>query len=77
MFATVEAYNRALQRSSLPKLMLTVTPGAVITAPVAEWCQAHLPNLQTVHLGAGIHFVQEDDPDEIGAAVATWYEQLG
>jgi hypothetical protein len=26
---------------------------------------------------AGIHFVQEDSPDEIGRAIAGWMEALG
>jgi haloalkane dehalogenase len=25
----------------------------------------------------GVHFVQEDSPDEIGQAVADWYQRLG
>ncbi len=72
VFAAVEAYNRGLQQSNLPKLLLYVSPGAVITAPVVEWCRGHLPNLQTVYLGEGIHFIQEDYPEQIGQAVAAW-----
>jgi haloalkane dehalogenase len=72
VFAAVEAYNHCLQQSNLPKLLLYVTPGAVITAPVVDWCRQHLPNLQTVYLGEGIHFIQEDYPDQIGQAVSEW-----
>ncbi len=76
VFAAVEAYNRGLQQSNLPKLLLYVTPGAVITAPVVEWCRNHLTNLQTVYLGEGIHFIQEDYPEQIGKAVAEWLPML-
>jgi len=26
---------------------------------------------------AGVHFVQEDSPDEIGRAIAGWMEEVG
>lgn len=76
VFAAVEAYNRSLQQSNLPKLLLYVSPGAVITAPVVEWCRSHLTHLQTVYLGEGIHFIQEDYPDQIGQAVADWVQTI-
>lgn len=74
--AVVEAYNRQLQQSDLPKLLFHATPGAIITAPVVEWCQQHLKNLETVDLGQGIHYLQEDHPDQIGTVLAEWYRAL-
>ncbi len=72
----VEEYNRKLQQSALPKLLFTVTPGALITAPVVEWCQQNLSNLKVVDIGPGIHFVQEDNPHLIGTELANWYNSL-
>ena len=60
--AAVEAYNAKLQQSRLPKLLFSCTPGALIPAPVTEWCLQNLPHLKVVDLGSGIHFVQEDNP---------------
>ncbi len=74
--AVVEEYNRKLQQSQLPKLLFSATPGAIIDAQAVSWCQQHLPNLHVVDIGAGIHFVQEDNPHLIGTELAKWYTNL-
>ncbi len=61
-----------LQRSPIPKLLLTATPGALIGDKLIAWCEANLPNLQSVNVGEGSHFIQEDCPHEIGDAIAGW-----
>ncbi len=72
----VNEYNAKLQQSKLPKLMLTVTPGVLLNPERAQWCEENLSNLETVHLGPGSHFIQEQYPHEIGEAIAAWYEKL-
>jgi haloalkane dehalogenase len=74
--AAVSDYNAKLQRSELPKLLLHATPGAVITAPLVDWCKKNLTRLEVVHVGDGIHYLQEDHPHEIGSAIAGWYRAL-
>ena len=74
--AIVEEYHRKLQQSQLPKLLLSATPGGIIDAQAVAWCQQNLPNLHVVDIGAGIHFVQEDNPHLIGTALAKWYSSL-
>jgi haloalkane dehalogenase len=74
--AAVEAYNAKLQQSDLPKILFSCTPGALITAEVVSWCEAHLKNLTVVDVGPGIHFVQEDNPHLIGSELAKWYAGL-
>ncbi|MFQ6083397.1 MAG: haloalkane dehalogenase [Candidatus Aminicenantia bacterium] len=72
----VAAYNAKLQQSDLPKLLFYATPGALITAPVVEWCQQNLKNLKLVDIGQGIHYLQEDNPHLIGSELANWYSSL-
>ena len=74
--AAVEEYNRQLQQSPLPKLLFCATPGALVPAPLVEWCQHHLSNLKVVDIGPGIHFIQEDNPQLIGTELANWYSSL-
>ncbi|MEP4771076.1 MAG: haloalkane dehalogenase [Roseibium sp.] len=62
--------------SDLPKLLFHVTPGALIPAPAVAWLQANVPNLETIHLGEGQHFIQEDHPDAIGQGLASWLNKL-
>jgi haloalkane dehalogenase len=78
MVARVEAYDGWLESSGqVPKLLLTFEPGAIMSPPVVEWCRQHVSSLEVVHIGGGIHFVQEDQGPAIGAAIASWLEANG
>jgi len=72
----VGAYNEWLQRSDLPKLLFHATPGAIMPAPLVDWCRQNLRNLKTVDIGPGIHFLQEDNPHLIGSELANWCSSL-
>jgi len=74
--AVVADYNLKLQQSEIPKLLLYATPGVVLTAPLVEWCRRSLKDLTAVNVGDGLHYLQEDHPNEIGAAIAGWYRAL-
>jgi haloalkane dehalogenase len=74
--AIVTRYRDALTRSPLPKLLLTGEPGALVQAPFVAWCKENLPNLEVASVGPGIHYLQEDHPHEIGAAIADWLRRL-
>ena len=66
--SVVNDYGSWLADSDVPKLFINAEPGAVvhgrIRALVRSW-----PNLTETTV-SGVHFVQEDSPNEIGAAVA-------
>ncbi len=66
----VQSYADWLSQSDVPKLLVAAEPGALLTGPALEFCQAW-PN-QTEITVAGNHFVQEDSPHEIGEAIANW-----
>ncbi len=72
----VAAYNAWLQRTEIPKLLLYAKPGALIRKRAVEWARERFPNLETVDIGPGLHFVQEDNPHGIGEAVAEWHRRL-
>jgi haloalkane dehalogenase len=72
----VSGYWQWLQKSETPKLMLYASPGAIIKKDVAADLKSKLPNLTSVHIGKGIHYVQEDQPDAIGDALAAWLPTL-
>lgn len=65
-------YQEKLQHSEMPKLMITVSPGVLIPEEAASWAKDNLPNLTSVHVGNGLHFIQEDHPREIGQAIKDW-----
>jgi haloalkane dehalogenase len=70
--ARIEAYAAWLQRTPLPKLLIHADPGVLLPARLVEWARVHLEQLTTVHVGRGIHYLQEDHPHAIGAAIADW-----
>jgi haloalkane dehalogenase len=71
----VRAYGEWLSGSDLPKLFVNADPGAILIGEQREFCRTW-PNQKEVTV-PGIHFVQEDSPDEIGRAVAEWRRSLG
>lgn len=66
----VTAYGAWLSQTETPKLFVNAEPGALISGPVVDFVRTW-PNLTEVSV-AGIHFIQEDSPDEIGQAIADW-----
>lgn len=69
-------YLEALQSSQTPKLHVHVEPGVVNTAEDVAWAADNLPNLSSVGVGAGLHYLQEDHPHEIGVAISDWLDTL-
>ncbi len=63
-----------LRQTAIPKLFVNANPGAILVGEQREFCRAW-PN-QTEVTVPGIHFVQEDAPDEIGQAIANWLRTL-
>jgi haloalkane dehalogenase len=72
--ATVERYASWLATSDVPKLFINAEPGSILTGRQREVCRKW-PN-QTEVTVKGLHFVQEDSPDEIGAAVADFVRRV-
>lgn len=72
----VEAYSQWMLDTDMPFLHIYVSPGALNPPPVAEWLAENLNNIETIYVGQGIHFIQEDQPEAIGRAVADWYRRL-
>ena len=67
-------YAAWLRESSVPKLFVNAEPGAILMGEQREFCRTW-PN-QTEVTVPGIHFIQEDSPDEIGRAIAAWLRTL-
>ena len=73
--AIVSSYADWLAVSEVPKLFLKAEPGALLGSganldTVRQW------PAQTEVTVKGVHFIQEDSPDEIGQAIATWMKSL-
>ena len=72
----VAAYHDWLLHSDLPKLLLYGSPGAFVPPTLAQWHEEHLRNVQLVSIGAGSHYLQEENPHRIGSEIVNWYRSL-
>jgi len=77
VYQTMENAQRALAQSSYPKLLFVGDPGALVSPALAESFAATLKNCRLVKLGSGVHYLQEDHPEVIGATVKEWLIDLG
>ena len=68
--ATVEEYGAWLSQSDVPKLFIKGEPGALIRGRALDFVRTW-PNQTEVSV-PGVHFLQEDSADEIGAGVASF-----
>ena len=70
----VASYAEWLAEADVPKLFINADPGAILTGAQREFCRGW-PNQEEITV-AGTHFIQEDSPEEIGAAVAGFVGRL-
>jgi haloalkane dehalogenase len=73
--AIVDDYAGWLKTSAVPKLFLKAEPGGILAGGKVLEHARSLPAQIEVTV-EGIHFIQEDSPDEIGEAVAAWIKTL-
>jgi haloalkane dehalogenase len=72
--AIIENYGAWLSRSEIPKLLIVGDPGAIIAGRTLDFCRGW-PNQREV-IVKGRHFLQEDTPHEIGAAIAEFVKSI-
>jgi haloalkane dehalogenase len=67
------AYGVWLSRSAVPKLYIQGDPGRLQQSQ-HEFCRTW--PVQSEVIVRGLHNLQEDSPDEIGQAIASWLKHL-
>ena len=58
----------------MPKLFINADPGSILTGRQRNLCRAW--RNQTEVTVKGLHFLQEDSPDQIGQAVAEFVRKV-
>jgi len=74
MVNIVRAYGRWLEECQVPKLFVNAEPGSILVGAQRDYCR-RWPNQEEVAV-SGNHFIQEDSPHEIGAAIAAFVRRL-
>jgi len=72
----VKAYHSWLKKATFPKLCLYVSPGLLIRKKDVTFIKENFKNIQIKNVGKGLHFIQEDNPHEIGSALAEWFDKI-
>jgi haloalkane dehalogenase len=75
--STLENAHRALADSSYPKMLFVGNLGALVPPAFADSFAKGLKNCRVVQLGSGIHYLQEDQAEVIGATINEWLIDLG
>ena len=70
----VKNYSNWLNECETQKLFVNAEPGAILAGRQREFCRG-FKNQVEVSV-AGIHFIQEDSPNEIGEAIAQWHRNI-
>ncbi|MFK8182416.1 MAG: haloalkane dehalogenase [Phormidesmis sp.] len=73
--AEIAANGEWLTTTDLPKLFFYAEPGAIIPAPAVEFLKANVKNMESISIGPGLHFIQEDNPHAIGEGLSAWLER--
>ncbi len=70
----VNSYGKWLETAKVPKLFINAEPGMILTGAQREYCRSWTDQEEiTVK---GLHFIQEDSPDDIGEALAGFLKPL-
>lgn len=70
----VADYATWMVANDLPKLFINAEPGAILTGPQRDFCRSW--KNQTEVTVKGSHFIQEDSPVEVTAALRDWLKSI-
>jgi haloalkane dehalogenase len=73
--AIVEDYADWLSKTTIPKLLISAEPGALLTGPALAFCRTWLHQKEVTV--KGIHYIQEDSPEEIGKILKDFVNEIG
>ena len=68
----VQDYADWIKGAAFPKLFINAEPGAILIGAQREFCRTWSNQREVTVKGS--HFIQEDSPHEIGAALADWMQ---
>lgn len=72
--ARAAAYGEFMRTSAIPKLFINADPGSILVGPARDFCRSWA-NQREVTV-PGLHFLQEDSPFEIAAAIRAFVAEI-
>ena len=71
----MERYNQWLLEKTIPTMEVYGFPGEVSEEYDVRWRIERMKNHEAAFIGPALHFVQEDQPEHVGRAIADWYRR--
>lgn len=68
----LENIHAFMGSTDMPVLLAYADPGVLVPPRAVPYYTGLIDHLETVYIGRGLHFIQEDQPDAIGRALADW-----
>ena len=68
-------FNKWLTTKTVPTLDVYGKPGEVTQESDIRWRVENMQNHETAYVGLQLHYLQEDQPEAIGRAIADWYRR--
>lgn len=75
--ALVEDVGEWMQETEIPMLSFWARPGALNDEAFADAMVERVENIQVQFVGAGRHYIQEDQPEIIGRTLVDWRRRIG
>jgi haloalkane dehalogenase len=72
MVSVLNGITEFMGTTEMPVLLLYASPGVAIPPSAVPWYVEKVQNIETSFVGAGLHFIQEDQPEAISRAVFDW-----
>jgi hypothetical protein len=73
--AAMDRNAAGLRKLDVPILLLHAEPGFIVQPPAIAYARANFRRLEVVNVGAGKHFLPEDQPTAVGRAIADWHQR--
>ncbi len=70
--ALMEDIAAFMGETEMPVLLTYAEPGVLVPPQAVPFYTNLIGDLETAFIGQGLHFIQEDQPDAIGRAIADW-----
>ncbi len=70
--AIISRYAKWLQETDIPMLLTYANPGMIIKKKDVIRIEQEIKHITTVNIGKGKHYIQEDQPHNIGRAISNW-----
>ena len=61
-----------MQETDIPMLLIYTKPGMIIKNKEVNRLEQEIKNIKTRYIGKGKHYIQEDQPHQIGQAISNW-----